>query len=422
VPPIGLLYLLGPLERAGHEAHLLDLCFADDPAAALSAAIAKVRPLAVGITIRQIDTALYRRSGFFLDDVRDLVAVARGAGVPVVAGGAGFSFLPREVLRHTGADFGVEGPGEGALPVLLARIEKGLEPGRILRGRDFEWRDAPHTEDGGIGWGRYLAEGAVGGFETQKGCMGTCVFCPEGGQEILFRDPACVAEEVAAHAARGVASFHLCDSEFNQDLGHCGRVLEVMAQRAKGIEWALYMKPEPHSPRLFSLLAAAGAKTITLSLETPGLRAETEDSLRRFFASASGNGIAVAVDLLAGFPGEREETVRKALDLLASMKPPLVNVNAWFRVFPGTRLTATILSDARLRRGLVRPPGQTVEVLSPADMLRPVFWNGVEEGKIREWIRDLPGFVVEAEQAGVNYQKLRRSSSLSPLPPSGGRG
>ena len=60
-------------------------------------ALADFQPDAVGLTVRNVDTVLMENNQFFLDEIRELVGLFKTAGVPVSAGGAGFSFVPEGV-------------------------------------------------------------------------------------------------------------------------------------------------------------------------------------------------------------------------------------------------------------------------------------------------------------------------------------
>src|SRR5512143_1180666 len=101
VPPVGLEQAAGELEQAGHEVSLLDLCFAGDPEAVLSSAVAEYAPEVAGFTVRNIDTVLYPSNEFFLEDIRGYVqAVKDVAPVPVIIGGAGVSADPEGICRY----------------------------------------------------------------------------------------------------------------------------------------------------------------------------------------------------------------------------------------------------------------------------------------------------------------------------------
>ena len=99
VPPLGLEYLYGTLTDTRHKPVLLDLCFAANPSETLKNTISEVQPDIIGVTIRQIDSALYYTNVFFLDEIKTYIDVCKSFNIPIVLGGSGFSVMPREILE-----------------------------------------------------------------------------------------------------------------------------------------------------------------------------------------------------------------------------------------------------------------------------------------------------------------------------------
>ena len=136
--PLGLAYLAGPLEQAGHATRLLDLCFEEDAPAAVRRALDEAAPDVVLVSIRNLDNVTWPSCRSYVDGVREVVALCRERAV-VVLGGSGFSLEPVSLLAATRAHCGVVGEGEEVLPHLLERIEAGIPlqglPGRRRRGR-----------------------------------------------------------------------------------------------------------------------------------------------------------------------------------------------------------------------------------------------------------------------------------------------
>src|SRR5512146_3420948 len=93
VLPLGLACLAGPLKAAGHDAHLLDLCFAADVAAEVRGALDAAAPDAVLVSIRNLDNVTWPASRSYVEDVREVVSLCRERA-PVVLGGSGYSLEP----------------------------------------------------------------------------------------------------------------------------------------------------------------------------------------------------------------------------------------------------------------------------------------------------------------------------------------
>jgi len=134
IAPIGLDYAAEALGAAGHVVDLLDLCWEDDPPAAIAAFFGLAEYGLVGVTLRNTDDCGFTsRQSFLPEFVETVAAIRRHTAAPIVLGGVGFSVMPEQVLALAAADAGVWGEGEFALPALAARIESGAE-----------WRDLPN--------------------------------------------------------------------------------------------------------------------------------------------------------------------------------------------------------------------------------------------------------------------------------------
>ncbi|WP_028325603.1 cobalamin B12-binding domain-containing protein [Desulfatirhabdium butyrativorans] len=86
----------------------------------VEAAIRKVSPDIIGVSIRNIDDQAMSTATLLLDPVKIVIADCRRmSGAPVVLGGGGYSIFPKTVLEYLGADMGIQGEGEAAFVLLL---------------------------------------------------------------------------------------------------------------------------------------------------------------------------------------------------------------------------------------------------------------------------------------------------------------
>jgi radical SAM superfamily enzyme YgiQ (UPF0313 family) len=398
VIPLALEYLAGALEQSGHEYRILDLCFSAEPERDLRKAILDHKPDLAGITVRQIDTVLYQNNEFFLDRIKDFVQVIHAQGLKVVLGGAGFSIMPQAALDYTGADWGIFGPGENALVVLMDQLGNGrAEPG--VRNGYQRTRHFGCLRKKVIDYTPYLNNQGIVGFRTSSGCTEGCFFCTEGGKKLIFHTPEATARELAELRALGHVDFHLCDSEFNQNIKHCLAVCRAVRRYAPGIRWSLYMKPEPFSAELFGLLRESGAQSITLSLDARFMRNRRLPGLKHFFALAAREGIKVAVDLSLGGPGESPVAAGKCIDFLDSVEAATVGINTYYRVYPGTPLYQAVMKNRNLQKKLIRPG-------RGSGFLQPVFFNRLSETVIAGLIAGKAKFRIEGSEMLTNYQRV----------------
>jgi len=400
VPPLGLEYLENALSYTQHECRICDLCFSADPLAVLQSEIDRFTPDVAGVTVRNIDTVIASNNVFFLDDIKCVVDHLKMHGIPVIAGGMGYSFIPDGILAYLGADWGVRGPGERAIVHMLDLLE--LEPppvGTVFDGWAFGFdSEKPVKRGSSVDYERYIKEGGLVGFETQKGCKERCSYCCEGSEKVIFRSPQRIVEELGMLAERGFTDYHLCDTEFNQDLSFCHAFLETLINKGPAIRWTLYMKSSPYDEDLFRLLAQSGAYLITLSIPTG------EDGLvhaREITRLAKKYVIKIAVDMLVGLPGETLESVKRNIEALRDIQPDTAGVNSTLRLYPGD-LSRSIFTSEEYRNYL------SGAVQDNPDCIRPVFYSHITVDNLRDIIGDDPLFKIEGFERTSNYERLQR--------------
>lgn len=400
-PPIGLELIAGALESRGHETAIADLCFAPPGCGDLDRAIEDFSPNIVGVTIRNIDTVLYQRNQFFLPGIEEIVRrIKIKFGLKVVVGGAGIAADPESVLNYVGADYAVCGPGEEPLCRLLEALGKGQGAERVISGRTSEI-SCPRRRSG-VDYRKYLASGGVAGFETHKGCSSSCCYCLEANTRVSFKRIDEVIEEIRDFVLTGVSRFHLCDSEFNEDLDYaldfCGRL------RKSGLEidWAVYMKPATYNKKLFRLMKETGVSLITLTVDTWKKCPLYWSDIEKIIYMAKSNDIKLCVDMLAGFPYEDEDTLAFSLDLFRRAGPDGVGVNTYLRLYKTLPITKIVLGDEALKPYLKGEAGDP-------SLIRPVFYNHLEPEKLERMIGSDPTFRIEGLEDGVNYLRMRNA-------------
>ncbi|MEA3345373.1 MAG: radical SAM protein [Chloroflexota bacterium] len=424
VAPIGLDYLAASLQAEGFGVKVLDLCFADDVHTALDAYFHDHNVDAVGLFIRNTDDCYYTGQDFFLPRYREWTSG------PVILGGVGFSIMPQAVLRYCGADLGIVGDGEWALPALLSRLARGegyddvpglayrTDQGIVVNPPAFRDLDElPFPRRGAIDNGRYLREGGMGGIETKRGCPRHCIYCADPvakGRVSRARSPDNVADEIEQLLELGVDWLHTCDSEFNIPAHHAQAVCEEMIRRGLGdrVHWHAYCAPRPFSRQLARLMRRAGCVGIDFGVDSgdDGMlhrlgRYHTAEDLREVARICRGEGITFMYDLLLGGPGETRDTVRRTIELMREVNPSRVGVAVGVRIYPGTPLARMV------RRQGVDPsnPHLHGRVLGNDDLLEPIFYLSADMGPDPlSFIGDLVGdderfFFGGAEEEGADY-------------------
>ncbi|MFA6451757.1 MAG: cobalamin-dependent protein [bacterium] len=408
VIPVGLEYVGSYLEQAGFDVRMLDLCFADEPEAAVRRAARECGPALIGITIRNIDSALFNNNIFFLPGIKKIIDAAKESGAPVALGGVGYTSAPEIILKETGADYGVAGPGELAFAQLAGDICGGRTPkSGVISGWDAGI-DPDFTPERpfGIDYAKYIEKGGIAGFATQYGCCERCDYCIEAATPVSHRNPAAVISELAALTRMGFSDFHLCDSEYNLDLSFSERFAAALADATLPLKWSLYIKPVPWSEKMFSELKLSGATAITMSVDSFALSGELPrygfDDLAAITGICRRLGIKLAVDLLTGRPGEPLDSTAAAIDFFKTNRPDAVGVNAYFRVYPGTGFQQTI--------GRIAADSLIHTASGCGSALEPVFYNHLSIESLKDIIGGDELFKIEGFERSSNYERLQGKS------------
>ncbi len=398
VPPIGLEYLSASLLREGHEVRLLDLTFQESCDDVIDNALSDFSPDITGVSIRNIDSVLFKDNEFYLDSVRDIVHLLKiKHGQKVVIGGAGIIVNPEGILDYLGADFAVVGPAEETLNDLLIALRSGDTIERVWKGHITPYSACSRIVQA-TDYRKYYDSGGIAGFETHKGCSSSCSYCLEANSQVSFKRTVDVIQEIRGFVELGYSHFHLCDSEFNEDLDHAIEFCSALRQENMKIQWALYMKPTNFNQKLFRLMKQTGVNLITLTIDSfkkcPLYWSDTE----KIIFNAQSNGIRIAVDFLTGFPYEDNDLLLWCLDFFRRLEPDSVNINTYIRLYKHLLITKIIERDESLK----------VNILGSRDnkeMILPIFYNQTNPEWLRQRISGDKMFKIEGDQKGVNYTR-----------------
>jgi radical SAM superfamily enzyme YgiQ (UPF0313 family) len=378
--PIGMVTVAAQARAAGHAVDCLDLCFAADDEAEVRGAIDRASPQVIGISIRNVDSQNFLEPIFYPPFVLQVVEWCRQAAprAVIVLGGAGFSHLPEEMMRYTGAEYGIASFGESSFPLLLERLEHGSsvedvpgicywrEDGSLGRREpaykvDFARVTTPAREFYDrryFSYGREsgdLAQQCAETVQTKKGCVLSCIFCSNfqvDGEGVALKPPAQAVDEIERILARGeTTGFEFVDGVFNLPLAHALAVCREMKRRGIRAPWTCMLNPAAVSVELADLLQETGCERIefgTDSLSDPVLRVLKknfrQEHVRNADALLTGRGIDITHCVFLGSPGETRESLAETLDVLSELVPAtgVVGKHAYLslglRVFAGTRL------------------------------------------------------------------------------------
>lgn len=373
VPPIGMLYLAAVLRDKGHTVRALDLMFAPDPFAAITAAVAELDPQLVGLSIRNVDT-LFSKTRFEIPDLERYARHLRTlTTVPLILGGAGYSLFPELLVERLEADYGIAGEADEAFPLFLDRLSSngdladvpGLvchRAGRLVARPPHRVTDLdaiPFQAVDQIDYRQYGRRRGNMGVFTRKGCPQDCIYCPEAplhGHTPRLRSAARVADEIEFIVDRtGVRYFDFADTLFNAPRSHAMDVCQTLVDRKIRIRFEVELNPVGQDEDSVRLLKAAGCMGVDLTADSgsdrmldslnKGYTAESVAEVARLYCK---HGIPYTTGFILGGPGENRATLEETLAFARNRLPGVAGYYfaVGIRVFQGTALAARSRQDS----------------------------------------------------------------------------
>ncbi len=403
--PIGLAYLAAPLSASGHQLSVLDLCFENEPESALTDALNSFEPGLVVLSLRNIDNVTWPICRSYLTGIRELISVCQGR-VPVIVGGSGFSLMPLEVLDYLEADYGVIGEGEDVLPLLVDRIAHGYAteglPGVLHRGSPNFIAPKPIASIGTpdrklFDVVRYQREGGMTNVQTKRGCPFACVYCTypllEGRRMRLRPVDEIIAELSDLITEYGVSYVYFVDDIFNYPPEFAEELCRAMVAAELKLNWTAFINPAFISGQLLDSMLAAGCDAVEYGTESgsPAMlknlgKSFSVDDIRSASQLCRGRGVDFCHYILFGGPGETRASVLESFALMDELEPTAIIAMTGIRIYPGTSLYQTALSEGVIDRD--------------TNMLEPVFYISPH---IREELPEL-----------VTFEALKRSNWVVP--------
>jgi radical SAM superfamily enzyme YgiQ (UPF0313 family) len=369
VAPLGVCYVATATAGAGHDVAVLDLCFRPDVEAAITEAVAALRPEVIGISLRNVDNCAAPDTISYLPHYRRVVGACRAVSeAPIVLGGSAFTTMPAYYLPTLGVPYGVVGEGEATFPALLDRLAAGASPdglggvawleGSGVRVSAPTWLpdiDAVRADRRWVDTQRYFERGGMANLQTKRGCHFKCTFCAYPvieGRGMRTRDPALVAAEVRELVDdHGIDQFFVVDSIFNAPRGYAERVAEALRPLGRRIRWSCFVGPGNFTPELADLMMEAGCQSVDFGTDAAapatlrGFRKSfTVDDVLAASAVCRERGLPFCHSLVFGGEGETWDTVAATIDVMDACRPTAVNAMCGVRVYPETPFAEALIA------------------------------------------------------------------------------
>lgn len=371
VAPLGLGYVASALRAAGHEPHLLDLCFCEDIRAEIETAVQDIQPQAVGLGFRNLDNASMAAPVSYLDDLREPCRILRAHAIEhVFVGGSGFSLVPERILDYCGLGLGIVGEGELSVPMLCDRLEarRSIDdvPG-VVRRLDCGFVRTPPAHGS---WptlprrpardlmivSRYLTRGGMANLQTKRGCVFRCVYCTYPileGHAVRLRAVDDVLDEIQELVEDHQADYlYFVDDVFNAPPDHAADISRGIVERGLKFRWTGFVNPACVGESLLTLMRRAGCDGVEFGLDVASQtmldRLQKGFTVAQILAASAAcrrAGMPFAHYLLLGGPGETRQTVEETLEVIDRTEAAAVFCAAGMRIYPGTTLHRIALEE-----------------------------------------------------------------------------
>ena len=284
--------------------------------------------------------------------------------IPVVVGGPMASIAPEECLAAKAFDYVVHGEGEIPLAGLVEALRDGRDPatvpGLALRRdgivvvterpepiQDLDSLPVPDRE-ALMGVQDFPSEG-LGMLFTARGCPFRCAYCAASsvwGRQVRFRSVPKILEEMTIVAERwGLRRFTFKDDTFTLRRDRTRELCRGMLRQLPGITWSCLTRADCVDEELVRLMARAGCRHVELGLESgcPEVlekigKGETVEQVGRAVGWFRRAGVATALNIIVGFPGETPEQMRQSRDAALRMRPSRILVSL-LAPYPGTQIS-----------------------------------------------------------------------------------
>jgi radical SAM superfamily enzyme YgiQ (UPF0313 family) len=429
VYPLALDSLRDALRRGGHEARLFDCWKAAADGASIGETLREFKPDLVGVSVRNIDNNQSVGTRVYLPDLLAALAEIRGAtAAPIVLGGSGYSLFPRELLRLSGAEAGVVGPGEGVIAALADRAAAGAPlagapdvPGLAFRRsgkivvnppRQPESLAGAIARDPELAKAYWRAGGALN-IQISRGCPHACVYCTYPlleGRRRAGRPVGDAVDEIRVlHERTGADNFFIVDSVFNADPAAARSFADELIRRGPRVRWSAFFTPAGVTRADAERWKASGLEGVEFG--TDALAAETLRSYGKPFgveaAQAAAEACAAAdlpyvVYLIFGGPGETRETLDETIARALALPRAVICAFAGMRIYPGTPLARRAADEGVIHEG--------ESLLDPRFYLSPALDAGAIYQRCRE-LGERPNWLVVGggiEEKGARAAALRR--------------
>ncbi|MDR0372056.1 MAG: B12-binding domain-containing radical SAM protein [Nitrososphaerota archaeon] len=371
LPPIGLMYIAGALEKAGYEVEMLDNYLANKPLEEVKQIIMQTAPFMVGITCG---------SATFARCIETAKAIKEGKpDCVVVVGGWHASYLPETLLAHSEIDYAIIGEGERAITQLAdaltgnnknqistisgvaSRAKNGvtINPPQFIEDMDEIPYPARHLlpleqYDRTI---EFLDAKPADIMSISRGCVFNCGFCETRklwGNICRGFSPKRVLGEIHDLQSRyGTRGIYFINDNFTLRKEKTKELCRLMIEEKLDLQWVCDTRVDLVDDKLLELMSKAGCKVIWFGVESgsPKVlkrigRDTTPEQVETAFKLCKKHGIKTACSFMLGLPDETLTDMEKSLKFAKKIDSDYCQFNI-FIAYPDSKLYRELLQSGR---------------------------------------------------------------------------
>ena len=281
-PPLGLAYVAGALEEAGHTVKVADADAENLTTTSLADDIRKFCPDIVGMYC----------GALMINEVRKVAQLAKGINEEIITivGGPHLSVYPETTVRFPEFDIGVIGEGE----ITICEVVTGLQNRGDLSGiegivftdnneivrthpRSYisdldtipfpSWHLLPVRKYNDI----LTKTNRFATMITSRGCPFNCIFCSAEcrlGRKFRFRSPENVLREIVLlRSDFGIEEVCFYDDTFTANMERVVRLCDEIINQGINIRWECRTRVDLISDELLRKMASAGCYRIRYGIE-----------------------------------------------------------------------------------------------------------------------------------------------------------
>jgi len=377
LPPLGLAYIAGYLERNGIEVDIYD---------------AYQKNASYNDVELQIKSQKYDVIGFecFPNDIKNVnnyieIAKKENPKIVSVIGGPFPSSAPELAMNLFNADYGIKGEGEEAMLSLcksldgngeikskeelfnlIWRQEKKIIVNKIYYEENLDkfgipaWEKIPLNIYPPTYQGGFAKNTPVGHIETKRGCPYSCTFCSGplvSGKKIRKRSIELIIEDLDYQVKKyGIKEFHLRDDEFTYCKEDVINFCEALLKKNYKLTWNPVngVRLDSLDAEMLAIMARAGCYAMHVGIEAgnqkilDNIKKElTKKEIKEKVELITKYNIDVVGLFIIGLPGETREEIEETIKFAKELKL----VRAQFGIFlpiPGTFLFNDLIKRGKL--------------------------------------------------------------------------